>query len=190
MSHAVSHAWAPCRSPPVATQKIVSRYKLMPRALCVVSQRAGPCRPRCYAPQHTPRLAAHLAMLAQPCLPSPVSRYNLLYRDPAPKMGSSPFQLPCTFLFFFFICSTHCKTTKKKNSIFSIEQKKIIIIFFPVLHTVKPQKKKFSQYIYFFIPPVASLLLLRCSTLNKCYSYNLKFLRVELQPLFLVQKLE
>ena len=39
-----------------------------------------------------------------------------------------------------------------------------IFIFFLVLHTMKLHKK-ISQHI-FFIPPVASLLLLKCSSLN------------------------
>ena len=58
------------------------------------------------------------------CFPQHVvSRHNTLCRDPTPKMSSNPFQLlPC--MFFFSICSTHCKTT----------------IFFSNL-LVKPKKK-------------------------------------------------
>ena len=83
------------------------------------------------------------------------------------------------FTHFFFICSTHCKTTKK-NVHFPVEPKKII----------------YNLLLLFFIPLVASLLLLKCSSLDNCNSYNSKISRLEQFKLqliltrFLVQKLE
>ena len=108
-----------CRMPLCASRPCRGRYWPCRRAVShpyhVVSWWATtrPCAPlrTCCAPW--------------PCLSSPVSQYSLLYCDSnLEKMGSSPFQLHCTFslLFFFFIFFIVPATGKPP--------KKIYIIFF------------------------------------------------------------
>ena len=107
------------------------------RRLSRVVAESWPCR----GPLATPR----------PHLPSPVSRFKLLYRDPVQlKMGSSPatflhlsfFFFSSSFFFSFQLLENH---PKKILFFFSFSSKpnkfiKIYFIhfFFPVLHTVKP----------------------------------------------------
>ena len=85
-----------------------------------------------------------------------VSRYNLLYRDPAPKWAVAYSSSMHTF--FFPLCSTYWKT----NFLFFFHiisrtsELIYLFIYFSVLHTVKPQKKIknfpqhfFSSYVLF-----------------------------------------
>ena len=85
--------------------------------------------------------------------------------------------LSCTY--FFFICSTHCKA----NRIFFFKSSNRTLE--TCFTYCKTNRKKNSLIIFFFIPLVASLLLLKCSSLNNCYLYNSKILRAYLQPFFL-----
>ena len=122
-SCSVSHPCHDTRAPPVMIQNFVSRHTPVarPRACAV----ARPCaQVGCVV-----CVAGHVAPGHARLCPA-VSRYNLLYRVPAPKLGSSPFQLHCNFFFhsFFFLCSSYCKTTKF-----------IYLIFFSNL-SVEPQK--------------------------------------------------
>ena len=206
---------APCRSPPVAIQKLYRDAEA--HAACTVPYRsahthavrhvaaclAAPCHNTnfCIAthsygqagrvPVPPSRVACRVAAsccarqldrIASSC---PVSQYNLLYRDPNWKMGSSsPSSLLCT-LFFFFICSTHCKITIFIFFFISlIEPKIFIIIYFNFFsscftHSKTPEKKISPTFFFCLIPPVASLLLLKCSSLDNCNLYNSKILRVK-----------
>ena len=106
---------------------------------------------RCVVTQGCP-LATTQGLSPKPCLSGPVSQYSLLYCDSnLEKMGSSPFQLHCTFSFFFFfihfffIVPATGKPLKNIYYIFFVFQynqinllKFILFIFLPVLHTVKP----------------------------------------------------
>ena len=142
---------APCRKlvsqyNPTTTPRAVSRPTSPPprhNTICITTQPGQAMRARAGRPYHGPlmvvswhRLGRVVAeawpcrgpWLLTPTLPSlTMLRYNQLYRDPAPNMGSSPSN--CQKLFFFPFSSkpniflkiyfilfsnfTHCKTLKK-----------------------------------------------------------------------------
>ena len=102
-THALLRHVATCLAIPCHNKKI-----------CIATHSCGQVGRVAAPPSHVAcRVAAsccarQLGRIAPSC---PLSQYNLLYRDPNWKMGSSsPSSLLCT-LFFFFICSTHCKIT-------------------------------------------------------------------------------
>ena len=126
-----------------------------------------------FVSRHTPVARPRACAVARPCaqvgcvvclagrvapgharLCPAMSRYNLLYRVPAPKLGSNPFQLHCNFFFhsFFFLCSSYCKTTKFIYLIFFFKSfsrtSKTYLFIFPVLHNVKLREKNFPSTFF------------------------------------------
>ena len=163
--------------PPTTIQTIVSRHTPVARPCARALLLAPHAGYMAVSWLLTSRVVALLAVLqgawvpcrnsccaSQPCLPGPVCDTIPCIVTQHWKIGNSPSSLPCVeiFIYLFFSCFTHCKT---------------------------PEEKKIFN-TFFFISPAASLLLLKCSSLNTAIYPIQKFQEFNYKLFFLCKKLE